>query len=220
MVNAVHTGSISGWTVFFMKKICKRIAICACIAALIWGWSIVNDRQKLNEELIRLHVVAASDSEEDQAIKLRIRDAVVESLSDAMADFTDISQARAYLEENLPKIRQAANDTLKALGCDEEVTVTLEKEVFDTRYYDTFTLPAGVYEALRVTIGEGEGQNWWCVAFPTLCIPAASEGFEDVAAGAGFSESLTAALEGKNGYEVRFFLLDALGKLEGYFYKG
>lgn len=220
MVNAVHTGSISGWTVFFMKKICKRIAICACIAALIWGWSIVNDRQKLNEELIRLHVVAASDSEKDQAIKLRVRDAVVESLSDAMADFTDISQARAYLEENLPKIRQAANDTLKALGCDEEVTVTLEKEVFDTRYYDTFTLPAGVYEALRVTIGEGEGQNWWCVAFPTLCIPAASEGFEDVAAGAGFSESLTAALEGKNGYEVRFFLLDALGKLEGYFYKG
>lgn len=203
-----------------MKKICKRIAICACIAALIWGWSIVNDRQKLNEELIRLHVVAASDSEKDQAIKLRVRDAVVESLSDAMADFTDISQARAYLEENLPKIRQAANDTLKALGCDEEVTVTLEKEVFDTRYYDTFTLPAGVYEALRVTIGEGEGQNWWCVAFPTLCIPAASEGFEDVAAGAGFSESLTAALEGKNGYEVRFFLLDALGKLEGYFYKG
>lgn len=203
-----------------MKKICKRIAICACIAALIWGWSIVNDRQKLNEELIRLHVVAASDSEEDQAIKLRIRDAVVESLSDAMADITDIAQARAYLEENLPKIRQAANDTLKALGCDEEVTVTLEKEVFDTRYYDTFTLPAGVYEALRVTIGEGEGQNWWCVAFPTLCIPAASEGFEDVAAGAGFSESLTAALEGENGYEVRFFLLDALGKLEGYFYKG
>lgn len=220
MVNAVHTGSISGWTVFFMKKICKRIAICACIAALIWGWSIVNDRQKLNEELIRLHVVAASDSEEDQAIKLRVRDAVVESLSDAMADITDIAQARAYLEENLPKIRQAANDTLKALGCDEEVTVTLEKEVFDTRYYDTFTLPAGVYEALRVTIGEGEGQNWWCVAFPTLCIPAASEGFEDVAAGAGFSESLTAALKGKNGYEVRFFLLDALGKLEGYFYKG
>lgn len=220
MVNAVHTGSISGWTVFFMKKICKRIAICACIAALIWGWSIVNDRQKLNEELIRLHVVAASDSEEDQAIKLRVRDAVMESMTDAMADITDIAQARAYLEENLPKIRQAANDTLKALGCDEEVTVTLEKEVFDTRYYDTFTLPAGVYEALRVTIGEGEGQNWWCVAFPTLCIPAASEGFEDVAAGAGFSESLTAALEGKNGYEVRFFLLDALGKLEGYFYKG
>ena len=203
-----------------MKKICKRIAICACIAALIWGWSIVNDRQKLNEELIRLHVVAASDSEEDQAIKLRVRDAVVESLSDAMADITDIAQARAYLEENLPKIRQAANDTLKALGCDEAATVTLEEGVFDTRSYDTFTLPAGVYEALRVTIGEGEGQNWWCVAFPTLCIPAASEGFEDVAAGAGFSESLTAALEGKNGYEVRFFLLDALGKLEGYFYKG
>ncbi len=203
-----------------MKKLYQRVILCACICGFVWSWSVFKDREKLNEELIRLHVVAASDSEEDQAIKLRVRDAVMESLTDAMADIADIAQARAYLEENLPKIRQAANDTLEALGCDEKATVTLEKEVFDTRYYDTFTLPAGVYEALRVTIGEGEGRNWWCVVFPTLCIPAASEGFEDVAAGAGFPDSLTAALEGKDGYEVRFFLLDALGKLEGYFYKG
>ena len=203
-----------------MKKNWKRIVLCACIAGCIWCWGVISDRERLNEELIRLHVVANSDSGEDQAIKLRVRDAVVESLRDAMADMADIDQAKAYILENLPKIEQAANDALKALGCDETAVATLKEEVFDTRYYDTFTLPAGVYEALRITIGEGEGKNWWCVVFPTLCVPATSEGFSDVAAGAGFPDTLTAALEGEDGYEVRFFLLDVLGRLEGYFHKG
>lgn len=203
-----------------MKKLIKQIVLCACIAGCIWTWSVFSDREKLNEELIRLHVVANSDSPQDQKIKLQVRDAVVQSLSDAMADIADIDQARAYISENLPKIERVANDTLKALGCEETALVSLKEELFDTRYYDTFTLPAGVYEALRITIGEGEGRNWWCVVFPTLCIPATSEGFSDVAAGAGFPDTLTAALEGKNGYEIRFYLLDLLGKWQCHFHKG
>ena len=195
-----------------MKKILKRIVLCAAVAGIFWLWGVIAQREKLNENLIRLHVVANSDSTEDQTIKLRVRDAIVESLSDAMADIANVDQARAYIEENLPKIQQTANEALKALGCEEEAVATFQQEVFDTRYYDTFTLPAGVYEALRITIGEGEGKNWWCVVFPTLCVPATSYGFENVAAGAGFPESLTAALEGEEGYEIRFFLLDMLGK--------
>ena len=220
MVNTVHTGIISGWTVFFMKKLYKRIVLCACICAFFWTWSIFRDRDKLNEQLIRLHVVANSDSEEDQAVKLRVRDAVVESLREEMANITDIDLARAYIQENLPKIQQTANDCLRALGYAPDAVGTLKEEVFDTRYYDTFTLPAGVYEALRITIGEGDGKNWWCVVFPTLCVPATSDGFEDVAAGAGFPDTLTAALEGEQGYEVRFFLLDMLGKLQASHFAG
>jgi stage II sporulation protein R len=197
-----------------MRKLIRRVVLCSCVAACVWGWTILADREKLNEELIRLHVVAASDSAEDQAVKLRVRDAVVESLQDAMADVGDIGEARAYIQENLPKIQQTANDCLHALGYEGNAVATLKEEIFDTRYYDTFTLPAGVYEALRITIGEGQGKNWWCVVFPTLCIPATSEGFGDVAAGAGFPDTLTAALEGKDGYEIRFFLLDWLGKRE------
>ena len=109
---------------------------------------------------------------------------------------------------------------LKEAGCGDLATVSLAVEEFATRVYDTFTLPAGVYEALRITIGEGEGKNWWCVVFPTLCVPATSQGFEDVAAGAGFPDTLTAALEGEEGYEIRFYLLDLLGKVEGYFFEG
>ena len=198
----------------FMRKLIRRIGFCFLLAALVWCGTLIADRQTLNEELIRLHVVANSDSDEDQAVKLRVRDAVIESLRSAMEGVADVEEAKAYLQENLPRIQQVANDTLEALGCDCEAVVTLCKETFDTRYYDTFTLPAGVYEALRITIGEGEGHNWWCVVFPTLCVPATSEGFADVAAGAGFSEELNGALTGEEEYEVRFFLLDVLGRVE------
>ena len=198
----------------FMKKCVKRVGFCLLLVSLIWCGTVLADREQLNEGLIRLHVVANSDSGEDQRIKLQVRDAVVESLRGAMADVADVEQAKAYLQENLPKIQKVANETLGSLGCTETAVVSLCREAFDTRYYDTFSLPAGVYEALRITIGEGAGKNWWCVVFPTFCIPATTEGFHDVAAGAGFPDSLNSALPGEEGYEVRFFLLDALGELE------
>ena len=192
----------------------KRIGICFLIAAGVWMMMLVCDRQLLREELIRLHVVAASDSEMDQALKLKVRDAVVESLKAEMNNLTDPEQAKEYLQQNLPKIEALANRVLREAGCSDVATVRLCLEEFSRRVYDTFTLPAGIYQALRITIGEGEGKNWWCVVFPSLCIPATTDGFEDVAAAAGFPESLTAALEGKEGYEIRFFLLDVLGQLE------
>lgn len=203
-----------------MKKGFKRVALCFTLAALIWCGSLIADREKLNEELIRLHVVANSDSEEDQTIKLRVRDAVTESLKEDMANIQNVEQAKTYIRENLGKIEQAANRVLQELGETDRAVATFQEEEFDTRYYDTFTLPAGLYESLRITIGEGEGKNWWCVVFPTLCIPATTEGFADVAAGAGFPETLTGALEGKDAYEIRFFLLDALGKLENILHEG
>jgi len=202
-----------------MKKMKNCLLFCLSICVLIWIVSIVSDRQKLNEELIRLHVVANSDSREDQAVKLKVRDAVVESLQEAMADIADVEEAKAYLQENLPKIQSVANQVLTACGVEPDAVVTLAKETFDTRYYDTFKLPAGVYESLRITIGEGKGKNWWCVVFPSLCLPATSQGFEAVAAGAGFEDALLGALEGEQSYEVRFYLLDLLGKLENKFFR-
>ena len=203
-----------------MKKVLNLLAICLCAAAVVWCCGVISDRIMLNEGLIRLHVVANSDSEADQALKLRVRDAVVESLQDAMTDIADAEKAKAYLMENLQEIEAVANQTLAEAGCEDTAVAALSEEVFDTRYYDTFTLPAGVYQALRITIGEGEGKNWWCVVFPALCLPATSEGFDDVAAGAGFPDALTAALEGEDGYELRFWLLDALGRMENMFFKG
>lgn len=203
-----------------MVKSMKRIGICLLLVTLVWCGSLIADRQMLRQELIRLHVVAASDSAEDQALKLRVRDAVTESLRDAMEDLTDMDQAKAYLQQQLPRIRAVAEAVLAEMGCEDPVQVSLALEEFGTRIYDTFTLPAGLYESLRIVIGEGEGQNWWCVVFPSLCLPAMGEDFEDTAAGAGFSESLIATLEGAEEYEVRFFLLDALGHLENLIHPG
>ena len=192
----------------------KRLGICFLIAALVWTGGLIADRARLRRELIRLHVVAASDSQEDQTIKLRVRDAVVESLREEMKNLKDVDQAKIYLQENLPKIELLANRVLQDAGCEDRATVQLCVEEFSKRVYDTFSLPAGLYESLRIIIGEGEGKNWWCVVFPELCLPATSEGFEETASCAGFPDALTAALEGEEGYEIRFFLLDVLGRLE------
>ncbi len=201
-----------------MKKIVKLGLLLLLLYTAFQAGTVLSDRQYLDENLIRLHVVANSDSDADQALKLQVRDAIVESLQAAMAQMPDADTARAYIQENLAQLQALANRTLQDAGSGDTAVVTLEKEAFSTRQYDTFTLPAGVYEALRVTIGEGEGENWWCVVFPTLCVSATSEGFADTAAGAGFSDSVTGSLSGEDGYEIRFFLLDCLGWLENLFW--
>ena len=199
-----------------MRRKAKCLALCLLLVVSVWMWGLIRDRQYLDQELIRLHVVANSDSEDDQNIKLRVRDAIVESLSEGMADIGNVQAAKAYLRENLSKIETIANNTLEAAGVDRRAVVTLCRETFDIRKYDTFTLPAGVYESLRVVIGEGEGHNWWCVAFSTLCTSATTEGFEMAAQTAGMDDTLSETLTGD--YQLRFYLLDALGRVENLFF--
>ena len=126
-----------------MKKMIDRVGICLLIAAFFWCGTLISDRQRLNRELIRLHIVAASDGAEDQARKLRVRDAVTQSLQSDLQKLTDAEQARAYLQEKLPDIQQVASRTLQSLGCQDSVRVSLCKEAFDTRVYDTFPCPPG-----------------------------------------------------------------------------
>lgn len=204
----------------FMRKLIRRIGICAIAAVIVWTGGLIRDRQILRRELIRLHVVGASDAEKDQDLKLQVKDAVVKSLQAEMEHLADAEAAKAYLQENLPKIQALANRVLEEAGCSDVVQVSLGLEEFPARIYDTFVLPAGVYEALRITIGEGLGRNWWCVAFPALCMPATTEGFEEAASCAGFSETLTETLDGAEGYEIRFYLLDLLGRLGNLLHRG
>ena len=198
----------------FMKKAWKRLVICVLVAAFVWTGALIRDKQMLRQELVRLHVVGASDSAEDQTLKLQLKDAIVSSLKEDMAKLRDGEEAIAYLRENLPKIETMANCFLQEAGSSDMASVSLGMEEFPVRYYDTFTLPSGVYQSLRIIIGPGEGQNWWCVAFPGLCLPATTAGFEEAASCAGFSDALTETLEGEAEYEIRFWVLDALGKLE------
>ena len=203
----------------FMHKLSKRVMICGLLAAICWGMQLLKDREQLNKCLIRFHVVAHSDSAVDQSRKLAVRDAILSSLEADLQTISDIESAKAYLQENIPKIQCIADQTLAALGFDGSAQVSLCKEAFDIRHYDTFSLPSGVYESLRIVIGDGLGHNWWCVSFPALCLPATTTGFETAAVGAGFSEPLTKALSDRQSCEIRFFLLDQLGRLENMFFQ-
>ena len=201
-----------------MRKYLFRVGICLMVVCMVWTWMLIRDQEKLRQELIRFHVVAASDDPADQAVKLQVRDAVIAAFQEELQNLHDVEQAKAYLQDNLPKIREIANNVLAEAGFGATATVSLCLEEFATRVYDTFTLPAGIYESLRIVIGEGEGQNWWCVMFPSFCIPATSEGFEEVACGAGFSDTLTRTLEGE--CQIRFFFLDALGAVGNFLHRG
>lgn len=198
----------------FMRKLLKIGCILLIVYLVFWCGSVLSDRNALNENLIRLHVVANSDSEEDQALKLKVRDAVVQKLQDTMESFPTIEEAREYLQAHLPELQEYVNQVIRELGFTDTAEVTLDHEAFDTREYDTFTLPAGYYEALRITIGQGQGKNWWCVVFPSLCVGTSND-FADTAVGAGFSNTLTETLQGEP--TIRFFLLDWLGQVENFF---
>lgn len=179
----------------------------------IFAWELLTDSQTLHDQLLRLHVVGASDSKADQDVKLLVRDAVLQSLEEGLQDLTDVDAAVDYVARMLPNVEEAAERVLAAAGFDDQVSVSLTEEAFPTREYDTFSLPAGVYKALRVVIGEGEGKNWWCVVFPQLCMGG---DFVQTASVAGMSDELTDTLEGE--YEVRFWLLEKLGQLKNRFF--
>ena len=202
----------------FMKKIWKRMVFLTVAVVCFYTGGLLADQRTLQQELIRIHVVAASDSCEDQNMKLQVRDAVLESLQQALSDATDVDQAKAYIQAHLPQIEARANAILRELGAGDRAVVTFSEEAFPLREYETFSLPAGVYESLRITIGDGEGKNWWCVIFPSLCAGRSGDETADIAAGAGFSEGLSAALTGEGGYRIRVYCLDLLGKIENFFF--
>ncbi len=178
------------------------------------------DINRLQEDLIRIHVVANSDSEQDQSNKLLVRDAVLDYLQPKLSQFTDKEQVQQFLSQHLSELTEVVNRVLAELKTDQQATVKLQQEEFSKREYDTFALPSGCYDAIRIEIGQGEGENWWCVAFPMLCVPRNEEAFSETATQAGLDSRLSATLTRQTGYEIRFFLLDCVGKLGNFFQRG
>lgn len=175
---------------------------------LYTGQSLLLQKQ-LAQKTVRLHVVANSDSPEDQEQKLLVRDAVLRRVNELTKDCKNAQQAKKVMGENLEEIALAA-----AAVCPEGIEVSLREESFETRYYDTFTLPAGDYPALRVCIGEAKGKNWWCVVFPSLCAPATWDSVEEAALTGGFSQQEAELIGGgEKEYQLRFKTLEWLRSL-------
>ena len=200
----------------FMKRTIKIVMCLLMLVSILYVYDVWQDKMALQQNLIRLHVVANSNSQNDQEIKLYVKDVVVAYLQPLINRFTNKDQATKFVEDNLSAIQHVANGVLEDIGSSERAVVSFCKEVFDTRTYDTFSLPAGIYDSLRIQIGEGQGKNWWCVVFPSLCLPATSDAFQDTAVSSGFSETLGDSLA--NGRNLRFYILDCFGKLENLFH--
>lgn len=130
--------------------------------------------EQIYEDVLRLHVLANSDSEEDQALKLAVRDEILTVYGTALSDTGSKEAAAAAVTELLPQIEKTAADKIRSLGYDYSVSVFLDTEHYTTRVYGDLTLPAGEYLSLRIVIGEGAGQNWWCVLYPPLCLSLAT----------------------------------------------
>lgn len=187
-------------------------------AVLAWGTALEKQQQRISGSLIRLHVTANSDSREDQAVKLRVRDAVLTAAEPMLAAADSREEAIACIQRGLEDLENAANEALSGLGSPDRASVTLQRELFGTREYETFSLPGGYYDALRVTIGSGAGRNWWCVVYPQLCTAAAGE--ERTAAVMGGLSPQDADLITRGKTQFRFRVLELFEDLMGWFRSG
>lgn len=175
---------------------------------LLTGGLALRTQDQLAEKVVRLHVLANSDSPEDQALKLKVRDRVLERATEILEQSADRVEAEARLRGNILELERIAQEEVRANGYDYPVTAELQNTEFPTREYDGFTLPAGEYLALRILIGEAEGQNWWCVVFPPLCTAAAAE-VPACALAAGLSEDQVGLItEEDQGYVLKFKVVE------------
>ena len=185
------------------------------LALTIGVWAGAS-QSALAGQVLRLHVVANSDSDSDQARKLLVRDAVLAEASRLLDGVADRQGAETVLASRLDELARAGTDALARTGRSDRVRVTLTDQWFPTKEYDGFSLPAGQYRALKVTIGEGKGRNWWCVVFPPLCLASVAEESVESAAEGVLSQDQIALITGRDGgYVLKFRLIEWWQELTG-----
>lgn len=189
-----------------MTKKWDRVLIFGLLLAVILSMAagFDNECETVRENVLRLHILANSDSEEDQALKLRVRDAVLRETAADFAAAGDREDTVKTAGRLLTKMKTAAEKTLEEAGCRDTVRVSMVNMYFETREYDGAILPAGYYDAVRIELGAAEGHNWWCVLFPQLCIGTATEGPE--------LEQIEKLAEGPE-YRLSFALVEWLERL-------
>lgn len=204
-----------------MKKINAKqaeLAVLLGMAAAVFcaGFcSFADNYNNITDTVFRVHILANSDSDEDQLLKLKVRDAVLEENSCLFEKSKSAEEAAEIAEKNIDRIKRTAERVIAENGKDYSVNCQIAEMHFDNRVYDNITMPAGDYTALRITIGDAKGKNWWCVMFPPLCLPAvtnAEEALEE------YGDVLTAEeidmLSNPENYECKFYILELIDKIK------
>ncbi len=193
-----------------MKKISNLTVgiICGMVFLVVYNLtSFAYNCNEIRENVLRLHIIADSDNKTDQEIKLKVRDELLKHGFDIFDGCVNIENAIQMIEPQLEAIEETANTVIRSNGYDYKAEAKLTTEYFDTRVYDDFTLPAGEYLALKIVLGSGEGKNWWCVMFPTLCLPAA-EKKTDI--NAVFNNEQVNIISDKSKYKIRFRIIEII----------
>ena len=195
-----------------MKKIAILCAV-TLISFFILGFLPVHGEEKIYDSVIRLHVLANSDSEEDQALKLLVRDAVLLKAQELLSNTQSKEGAEAIISHSLESLRQAAEEAVRENGYSYSVSVTLGKEDYPTKSYESCALPSGEYTSLQILIGEASGKNWWCVLFPPLCLSAATD--KDAFTSVGITDSQYQIIteSDKPKYKIKFKILESFSEI-------
>ena len=196
-----------------MKKL-LTVILCVSLIFIMIGLLPVHGEAQIYDSVLRLHVVANSDSDEDQALKLDVRDRMIELARALCADCSSLDQTRAVVEANLSAFLDCAYDEISRQGYDLPVTVTLGEEEYPTKSYASICFPSGRYLSLQVKIGEANGANWWCVLFPPLCLDVAStpQSNEDAFISVGLTTDQYKVITQTDSpkYEARFKILEVI----------
>lgn len=193
-----------------MKTLLKAACVAFVLTALYAMIPFQASCAAIPREVFRLHILAASDAPSDQALKLRVRDRVLSATRELFAQAKTKEEAKSLAAAHLQELADLAAQELHEHGCTERVRAELTRMPFTTRRYEDYTLPAGEYDALRLTIGAGEGHNWWCVMFPSLCIDSGGEG--DRRAKEALGEDGYQTVHGEQ-REYRFYIVELLEKI-------
>lgn len=196
----------------------RQIVGVLCILAVGLCFWLDMEQSQLADKMLRLHVLANSDSKEDQALKLKVRDQLLVEVGPWLEQQKDVTGVKQSLTSHIPEMTKMAEAVIAKEGYSYPVHVELEETWFPTRTYEGFALPAGKYEALRVIIGEGAGKNWWCVVFPPLCLASSTETVTDEAKDAGLDDKqVFLILEDKDEYVIKFRAIEMWENLKHHF---
>lgn len=195
------------------KTVVKQISISVLVAfVLSVVISMVSFNAKcddLRNNVLRLHILANSDSEFDQTLKLAVRDAVLEKSAIKFEECCDLEEALKVAENSVDELREIAQQVIIKNGCNYSVEVEIGKSYFDTREYENFTLPAGYYNSVIIKVGKAEGKNWWCVMFPALCTPSSKAELKQ-----GVNEKSAKIATNASNYKIAFKTVEIFEKIK------
>lgn len=170
----------------------------------------IETSEEISEDVFRLHILANSDTAEDQKLKLKVRDEILIKGEEIFKACKTVDEAEEICRKNIDFFEQTAESCIKENGYDYTVRAYVDEEYFNTREYETITLPSGIYNALKIEIGEAQGKNWWCVMFPAICLPSVS----DDEINSVLTDDEIALINSNNKYEIRFKIVEVYEKIK------